>query len=310
MNTEEKTVNGVKYMCLPRYESFISEVEVDFLLVSRFTAALKYTPNIKKAFFLCEDAVPIGELNLLEPRLEKMFCVSDIHRQNLSKIVSPAVHHKIDYVYNMVDVNHPCFNHDKLFKQYVRQNKFSDTIRDFGYKQKHTFIYSSCCTRGLVIALDWFIKIKETHKDAIFKIFTDFNNEYVKKTLGEKADELKKRLTDTKDVCLNDRVTKEILYKEMIHTEYWLYPTDFEETFCITGAEAQLAGCIPIQSGIAALQETVAMAPVKSVDAALKLINLMDSSDTVRAETIEKCINKGKEYSIDACKKRWSEILR
>ena len=43
----------------------------------------------------------------------------------------------------------------------------------------------------------------------------------------------------------------------MLSSEYWIYLTDYEETYCITAIEMQLAGVFPITTNVAALDETV-----------------------------------------------------
>ena len=53
------------------------------------------------------------------------------------------------------------------------------------------------------------------------------------------------------------RLSHEELAKLMKETDVWAYPTSFPEIHCITALKAQAAGCRPITSGHAALQETV-----------------------------------------------------
>jgi glycosyltransferase involved in cell wall biosynthesis len=53
------------------------------------------------------------------------------------------------------------------------------------------------------------------------------------------------------------RLSHEELAKLMQDTNVWAYPTSFPEIHCITALKAQAAGCQPVTSGYAALQETV-----------------------------------------------------
>lgn len=53
------------------------------------------------------------------------------------------------------------------------------------------------------------------------------------------------------------RLSHEELAVLMQDTDVWAYPTSFPEIHCITALKAQAAGCRPITSGYAALQETV-----------------------------------------------------
>ena len=52
-------------------------------------------------------------------------------------------------------------------------------------------------------------------------------------------------------------VGQQELHYAMMCSEYWLYLTSYEETYCITALEMQMAGVIPIVTNTAALNETV-----------------------------------------------------
>lgn len=61
----------------------------------------------------------------------------------------------------------------------------------------------------------------------------------------------------TNNVVFHGRVTQDRLAQELRKASIWLYPTYFNETYCISAVEAQLAGAIPITNHRAALAETV-----------------------------------------------------
>ena len=52
----------------------------------------------------------------------------------------------------------------------------------------------------------------------------------------------------------------EKLYEKMSECEYWYYPTDYEETFCITALEMLGHGVKPIVNEIAGLKGSGAVA--------------------------------------------------
>jgi glycogen synthase len=54
------------------------------------------------------------------------------------------------------------------------------------------------------------------------------------------------------------RVTKEELHKAYAESDYWLYPTHFQETSCLCAVEAQYYQCVCITTALAALADTVA----------------------------------------------------
>lgn len=53
------------------------------------------------------------------------------------------------------------------------------------------------------------------------------------------------------------RLSHEELAKLMQDVDVWAYPTSFPEIHCITALKTQAAGCRPVTSGYAALQETI-----------------------------------------------------
>jgi hypothetical protein len=57
---------------------------------------------------------------------------------------------------------------------------------------------------------------------------------------------------------LHPRAAKEILHAAYAEADYWLYPTGFTETYCITAVEAQYYRCVCVTTGLASLADTVA----------------------------------------------------
>lgn len=68
----------------------------------------------------------------------------------------------------------------------------------------------------------------------------------------ELFDELK-----SSGVTVHGRVSHEQLAQAMKETQVWAYPTEFPEIHCITALKAQEAGCYPVVTTVAALNETV-----------------------------------------------------
>lgn len=108
----------------------------------------------------------------------------------------------------------------------------------------------------------------------------------------------------------------------MQHTSVWCYPTScLGETFCITAVKCQAAGCIPITTRVAALNETVHPdAPhidvIQSNDDITKYYNLViktlnrirDSNpEDIKIER-EKYIEYGKQYTWTRCVDKWLQL--
>jgi len=132
--------------------------------------------------------------------------------------------------------------------------------------KKNKLIYSSSFDRGLDMAIKLFPKIREQVKDAELHVFYGFDtvNMMIARMPPERAEKTAaavKRIKDaaeaTEGVFLRGRLPQAQLALEMLEAKALFYPTMFEETSCITVMEAQAAGCTPITSALAALNETV-----------------------------------------------------
>jgi len=58
-------------------------------------------------------------------------------------------------------------------------------------------------------------------------------------------------------VTYHGTVDQETLHNWQQRSEYWLHPTSYEETYCITAIEMQYAKVIPITTDMSALSEVV-----------------------------------------------------
>ena len=132
-------------------------------------------------------------------------------------------------------------------------------------RDPHRVVYTSSADRGLDVILEhvW-PKVVERVPDASLHVYYGWGNFKALETisgykhLGVFRERVGQLMLDTINVVQHGRVTQEVLADELRQASVWLGPShDFNETFCISAVEAQLAGCIPIHSGRAALAETV-----------------------------------------------------
>ena len=129
------------------------------------------------------------------------------------------------------------------------------SLEKFTYKSmkfSNRFIYTSCSERGLDRIIELWPQIIEVLPDAELYIssYNKFpNNDTEKKiqTNIEKYDSIKHL------GCLN----KEKLYELMSTAEFWLYPTNWPETSCITAMEMLMSEVVCIYYPIAGLVNTL-----------------------------------------------------
>lgn len=162
-----------------------------------------------------------------------------LHRQDLNKIVCLTNWHKNQWA-NKYNISH---DRIKVIGNGIEADNFKKQIK----KQAGKFIWSSAPERGLYELLNNWKHIKSLLEHVELHVFTpsysieEFNN--VKQ--------------DLKGVHFRGNVSPSELHDEMLSAEYWLYLTDYEETYCITALEMQMAGVFPITTNVAALNETV-----------------------------------------------------
>jgi len=155
-------------------------------------------------------------------------------------------------------------------------------------KISNRFIYTSCSERGLDKLLELWPKIIESLPSAELCICS-YNN-FPQNDYEKKLDEIIKQYNSIKHLgCLN----KPQLYELMSSAEYWLYPTNFSETSCITAMEMLMSEVICIYYPIAGLVNTVGDygIPVEKGNEINAILNLSTNKKN-------ELMKKGKEYAL------------
>ena len=157
-------------------------------------------------------------------------------------------------------------NSDKLSKHIVLTDWHKNTIKDkYGInlpievignaidrstfpievdKIRDSFIYSSAADRGLYRLLSMWPEVRLEVPNATLNVFCPG---YSQPNVEEWPE----------GVTYHGTVDQKTLHEWQSKSEYWLHPTDYEETYCITALEMQYAKVIPITTNIAALKEVV-----------------------------------------------------
>lgn len=99
----------------------------------------------------------------------------------------------------------------------------------------------------------------------------------------------------------------------------WLYPTTFMETFCNTAIEMQACGVIPVVSGLAALNETVAVPAMKIPGHAKtskyqdhflnSLAMAVESTSHARASLVLQGVGHASQYTWGDSMNKWRELV-
>ncbi|HEY2859486.1 MAG TPA: glycosyltransferase [Terracidiphilus sp.] len=239
---------GVDYVHLERFASFAAAFHIDVFIVSRYAQVLLQPVRATQRYFWAHDlrAIPAwGEsgdvLNRRAGDLDAIFCLSPTHREAFART------HDLD-----------------ARKIVITRNGLSpERFRGSEERQLFRFIYSSSPDRGLDTLLELFPRIRERLPEAELQIFYGFDNwDRALRLRDDPAsaawrDRIRAAMQQP-GVFFRGRVGQQELAREMMRSDIWFYPTRFEETYCITALEAQMAGTVCVASDIGALRTTVA----------------------------------------------------
>jgi glycosyltransferase involved in cell wall biosynthesis len=130
-------------------------------------------------------------------------------------------------------------------------------------REPHRVAYTSSPDRGLDVVLEhvW-PKVVEQVPDAELHVYYGMGNIDTLAPnypyLAEFRQRLANLLLGSVNVVQHGRVAPDVLAADLQKASVWLYPShNFDETYCISAVEAQLAGAIPVTSNRGALAETV-----------------------------------------------------
>lgn len=126
-------------------------------------------------------------------------------------------------------------------------------------KKKHSVGYFSAYYRGLECLLKMWPKIRAEVPDATLDVYYGWESWVAMQGEDDFYTRMEKKFTELADhgVTVHGRVSHEELARAMKQTQVWAYPTEFTEIHCITALKAQEAGCYPVVTNVAALNETV-----------------------------------------------------
>lgn len=128
-------------------------------------------------------------------------------------------------------------------------------------RDNHRIIYMSSNERGLRILLDIWPEVKRAVPDATltpyygWQSFDSVNRDNPERMAWKAT--MVARMKELDGVSESVRLGQDDLVKEMFKSGVWAYPSFFPEVNCITAQKAQAAGCIPVTSTFAALQDVV-----------------------------------------------------
>lgn len=166
---------------------------------------------------------------------------------NQFEALYPALKSKIRVINNGIDL--------ELFPDTSNPSNTSNPIQP---KRSERFIYTSRTERGLSRILDLWPDIVAALPNATFGI-----SNYEAFPCNDEQTHIQARIASLNREFPNNRIehlgrlNPAQLYAEMSTAEYWLYPTNWAETSCITAMEMLMSGVICLYYPVAGLTDTM-----------------------------------------------------
>lgn len=128
-------------------------------------------------------------------------------------------------------------------------------------RDPHRIFYGSSHVRGLSYLYEvWPDVIKEVPDATLHVFYGRESYDKINKGNPERLkwmDDMIQTAKDLPGVTDHGKVGQDRLVQEMFQSGIWAYPCPFPEVFCITSVKAQAAGCTPVTTSFAALDEMV-----------------------------------------------------
>ena len=250
--------DGVSYRTTTEFKN---EVDwVDTIIAASYIHYLKEFENFnyKNSIFWVHntdyfpwwngEVIPNHRELLLHPKLTKIVCLTYWHRNKWLEQF-PETKDKIEIIPNGIDYNSfvPMYPSPKM----INGKLFGSSLSKLPKKNPNQFIYSSHAERGLAKVLEDWPSIKEQLPDATLKICTpEYGLEYFKENFSS-------LIPNLEDVEFLGTLPQQELYQLMSKSQYWYYPSTYEETFCITALEMLGHKVTPITWEWGGLKETL-----------------------------------------------------
>lgn len=199
-------------------------------------------------------------------------------------------------------------------------------------KSPNRFVWSSSPDRGLDVVLGLWPEIRNILPEAELHIF--YGWAAIDRIIGAGGSDKRSHLGHFKaeiemaldalgrekaGIYWHDRVSQKELSLQQMRSSYWIYPTSFCETFCITALEAQAAGMVPLTSNLAALKETVLHASlrldgwpnnVSYQEEFLRLVERVKRMDPFeKADMVESARKFAEGFSWDHAYQAWRRLI-
>jgi GR25 family glycosyltransferase involved in LPS biosynthesis len=242
-DVKEETVDNINYIHNFNLPTFLKKNAIHSIIISRYIGFLELFSffSTYQLYLWAHDTVfhAYGADNLNDTqilnkwnfKITNVVCLTEWHKQHISERY-PMIGNKIVTINN--GLNNELFTHP------------------LNEKQPNSFVYTSCTERGLTRLLTLWPQIIEKWPDATLRI-SSYNN-FPKDDNEVKMLEIIGKYPSIKHL---GRLGRSELYKLMSTSEYWLYPSYWPETSCITALEMLKSEVVCVYYPVAGLTNTM-----------------------------------------------------
>jgi glycosyltransferase involved in cell wall biosynthesis len=281
VDPEEKVKNFVKYRSIKSFKTEIGNKKIDWIIAASYIHYLKEFEdlNYDQSIFWVHntDFYPWwrgkelpnqGKDLLFHPKLTHIVCLTKWHKNKFIEQF-PESANKIQVIGNGLNLLEifqgkavPEYTEPKKLEKYlIHEDSFSakTSAKNRGsrinikYFEKipNQFVYTSHAERGLAKVLEDWPSIKQKFPNASLKISTpEYGLEYFE-------DNFLSLLDNLDDVEFLGTLGRKEYIELLKSSEYWYYPSNYEETFCITALEMLACMVKPVTYEAAGLKETL-----------------------------------------------------
>lgn len=294
-HVKNETIDNIQYIHLDQLTKLMDITPFHSVIVSRYIGFYEMfkTCSFYQSFIWAHDTLllPYGS-SLNETQILKKWnnyisgcvCLTEWHK-NLFSDKYPELKNKISLINNGLDIE-------------------SFSTIDTNKKIKNKFIYTSRPDRGLNILLKLWPQIIEKIPDATLTI-----SNYGSFPSNPEEVAMKTVIDVTHSIHYLGKLNVEQLYNEMASSEYWLYPTHWPETSCITALEMLMSEVICLYYPVAGLVDTIDKYGTQ-IKPSLEIETIVSLTD-FKKETLRK---NGREYA-ETCSwqnrfNKWLRVLK
>lgn len=220
--------------------SFDPKEDRDLLIVFRSPNGLVENSKGYKVWWSCDQST-IGDFRDFARRVNKIVTISEFHSDYFRAMYGISDSIPIDLPIRIED-----------YGRYDELNHYEVKPRD---KIPYRCIFTSIPDRGLMQLYPAWEQISAAVPEASLVITSDWRL-WDPNLPGNIAQEFRLRFSNQNGVIYRGAIPRRDLVAEQEKAQLHLYPCVYDELFCISVAESQVAGAVPVTSDVGALKTT------------------------------------------------------